>query len=67
MWVTSEAQSSEEFSFMLSEVTSRRNNVGLCVFMYQFPQCVSTHISSIKETYSNNIFLVTLNKAFSSE
>lgn len=25
------------FSFMLSEVTSRRNNVGLCVSMYQFP------------------------------
>lgn len=37
MWVTSEAQSGEEFSFILSEVTSRRNNVGLCVSMYQFP------------------------------
>lgn len=37
MWVTSEAQRSEEFSFMLSEVASRRNNIGLCVSMYQFP------------------------------
>lgn len=29
--VTSEAQSSEEFSFVLPGVTSRMNNVGLCV------------------------------------